>query len=396
MRNAAIPAVMPNYTRLDVAFERGRGCELWDAAGRRWLDFGAGIAVVGLGHAHPHVTRALTDQAEKLWHTSNLYRIGELERLSDRLVAHTFAETVLMTNSGAEAVEACIKLARRHFWAKGEPERNRIVTFEGAFHGRTMATISAAGGKKLTDGFAPLLEGFDIVPWGDHDALHAAVTERTAAILIEPIQGEGGIREVPPQCLQGLRRLCDEKDLLLMFDEVQTGVGRTGTLFAHEQAGVAPDVMAVAKGIGNGFPVGAVLATADAAAGLTPGTHGSTYAGNPLASAVANAVLDVMLEDGFLARVQAAGERLRAGLADLAARRPGVVAGVRGKGLLVGLELHVEPPAFNKACFERGLLAVPAADGVVRLLPPLVVADAEIDEALALLDQVASEFARAA
>jgi len=396
MRNAAIPAVMPNYNRLDVAFERGLGCELWDADGRRWLDFGAGIAVVGLGHAHPHVTSALTDQAQKLWHTSNLYRIAELERLSDRLVAHTFAETVLLTNSGAEAVEGCIKLARRHFWAKGETERNRIVTFEGAFHGRTMATISAAGGAKLVDGFAPLLEGFDIVPWGDHQALHDAVTERTAAILIEPIQGEGGIREVPPQCLEGLRALCDDKGILLMFDEVQTGVGRTGTLFAHERAGVAPDVMAVAKGIGNGFPVGAVLATAEAAAGLTPGTHGSTYAGNPLASAVANAVLDVMLADGFLARVRAAGERLEAGLDDLARRRGDIVAGVRGRGLMLGLKLHVAPAGFNKACFERGLLAVPAGDDVVRLLPPLVVTDAEIDEALGVLDQVASEFARAA
>ncbi|MFP4125639.1 MAG: aminotransferase class III-fold pyridoxal phosphate-dependent enzyme, partial [Alphaproteobacteria bacterium] len=238
MRNAAIPAVMPNYNRFDVAFERGLGCELWDAAGRRWLDFAAGIAVVGLGHAHPHVTAALTAQAQKLWHTSNLYRIAELERLSDRLVANTFAETVLLTNSGAEAVEGCIKLARRHFWVKGETERHRIVTFEGAFHGRTMAAISAAGGAKLVDGFAPLLEGFDLVPWGDHAALRAAVTERTAAILIEPIQGEGGIREVPVECLKGLRALCDERGILLMFDEVQTGVGRTGTLFAHERAGV--------------------------------------------------------------------------------------------------------------------------------------------------------------
>ena len=396
MRNAAISAVMPNYNRLDVAFERGRGCELWDAAGRRWLDFGAGIAVVGLGHAHPHVTSALTAQAEKLWHTSNLYRIAELERLSDRLVAHTFAETVLLTNSGAEAVEGCIKLARRYFAAKGEPERHRIVTFEGAFHGRTMATISAAGGAKLTDGFAPLLEGFDRVPWGDHDALHAAIGEHTAAVLVEPIQGEGGIREVPPQCLRGLRDLCDAHGILLMFDEVQSGVGRTGSLFAHEQAGVAPDVMAVAKGIGNGFPVGAVLATAEAAAGLTPGSHGSTYGGNPLASAVANAVLDVMLADGFLARVGEAGARLRAGLEDLAARRPEVVAGVRGRGLMLGLQLHVAPATFMKACFERGLLTVPAGDDVVRVLPPLVVADAEIDEALGLLDRVAAEFAHAA
>jgi acetylornithine/N-succinyldiaminopimelate aminotransferase len=256
-----------------------------------------------------------------------------------------------------------------------------------------MAAVSAAGGGKLTEGFAPLLEGFDRVPWGDHDALHAAIGERTAAILIEPIQGEGGIREVPPQCLAGLRRLCDERGVLLMFDEVQTGLGRTGTLFAHERAGVAPDVMAVAKGIGNGFPVGAVLATAEAASGLT---HGSTYGGNPLASAVCNAVLDVMLEDGFFERVRAAGARLMAGLEALAARRPEVVAGVRGRGLMAGLRLHVAPAAFNKTCFERGLLAVPAGDGVLRLLPPLIVSDAEIDEALALLDQAASEFARAA
>ena len=396
MRNAAIPAVMPNYNRLDVAFARGRGCELWDADGRRWLDFGAGIAVVGLGHCHPHVTAALTAQAERLWHTSNLYRIAELERLCDRLVAASFAETVLLTNSGAEAVEGCIKLARRYWWARGEPERHRIVTVEGAFHGRTMAAVSAAGGTKLTEGFAPLLEGFDRVPWGDHDALDAAITERTAAVLVEPIQGEGGIREVPPQCLAGLRRLCDERGLLLMFDEVQTGVGRTGTLFAHESAGVAPDVMAVAKGIGNGFPVGAVLATAEAAACLTPGSHGSTYGGNPLASAVANAVLDVMLADGFFERVRDAGARLGAGLDELAARRGEVVAGVRGKGLMRGLELHVAPAAFTKTCVEHGLLTVPAGDGVVRLLPPLVVSDAEIDEALALLDQAASEFARAA
>jgi len=396
MRNAAIPAVMPNYNRLDVAFERGRGCELWDVAGRRYLDFGAGIAVIGLGHAHPHVTTALTDQAQKLWHTSNLYRIAELERLSDRLVAHTFAETVMLTNSGAEAVEGCIKLARRHFAAKGEGERHRIITFEGAFHGRTMATISAAGGKKLVDGFAPLLEGFDIVPWGDHDALRAAVTERTAAILIEPIQGEGGVRELPMACLAGLRELCDERGILLMLDEVQCGVGRTGSLFVHERAGIAPDVLAVAKGVGNGFPVGAVLATAHAASGLTPGTHGSTYAGNPLAAAVCNAVLDVMLAEGFLAGVQAAGERLRAGLLDLAERRGDVVAGVRGRGLMLGIQLQADAVAFTKRCLAEGLLVVPAAENVVRLLPPLIAAEREIDEALGLLDHVAREHARAA
>ncbi len=393
MRNAAVPAVMPNYNRLDVIFERGRGCALWDADGRRYLDFGAGIAVTGLGHCHPHVTRALTDQAQTLWHTSNLYRIGELERLSDRLVANTFAETVLLTNSGAEAVEGCIKLARRHFWAKGEPQRHRIVTFEGAFHGRTMATVSAAGGKKLVEGFAPLLEGFDIVPWGDHEALEAATTDETCAILVEPIQGEGGIRVLPPQCLRGLRELCDERGILLMLDEVQTGVGRTGTLFVHEQAGIVPDVMAVAKGIGNGFPVGCMLATAHAASGLTAGTHGSTYAGNPLASAVANAVLDVMLEPGFLDRVQIAGERLRGGLLGLIERHPDVLEGVRGHGLMLGLKLKGTAAAFTKSALAQGLLVIPAAEEVVRLLPPLIVSDAEIDEGLATIDQIAREAA---
>ncbi len=391
MRNAAIAAVLPNYNRLDVAFERGRGAQLWDTNGRRYLDFGAGIAVTGLGHAHPGVTEALTAQASRLWHTSNLYRIGELERLSDRLVAQTFAETVMLTNSGAEALEGCIKMARRRFWAIGAPERQRIVTFQGAFHGRTMATISAAGGAKLIDGFAPLLDGFDSVPWGDHEALEAAVTERTCAVLIEPIQGEGGIRVVPPQCLRGLRELCDRHGILLIFDEVQTGVGRTGRLFAHEHAGIAPDVMAVAKGIGNGFPVGAVLATADAASGLVAGTHGSTYAGNPLGSAVCNAVLDVMLEAGFLERVTAAAERLRAGLAGLCADRPEVFRSVRGLGLMLGLQLEVEPVAFTKTCLAHGLLVVPAADNVVRLLPPLIVSDAEIDEAVALLEAAARE-----
>ncbi len=393
MRNAAIAAVMPNYNRLDVAFERGRGCELWAADGRRYLDLAAGIAVVGLGHCHPQVTEALVDQAHKLWHTSNLYRIGELERLSDRLVAHTFAETVLLTNSGAEALEGCIKMARRHFHARGLPERNRIVTFEGAFHGRTMATISAAGGAKMVDGFAPLLEGFDRVPWGDHEALHAAIGPHTAAILIEPIQGEGGIRELPMPCLQGLRELCDRHGILLMLDEVQCGVGRTGTLFVHEQAGIQPDVMAVAKGIGNGFPVGAVLATAHAAKGLSAGTHGSTYAGNPLAARVCNAVLDVMLEPGFLDRVRVAGERLQAGLQDLAERHPTVVEGVRGRGLMLGLKLAVDAASFNKAALAAGLLLVPAAENVVRLLPPLVITDAEIDEAVAGLDRIAREIA---
>ncbi|MEO1090126.1 MAG: aspartate aminotransferase family protein [Pseudomonadota bacterium] len=391
MRNTAIAAVMPNYNRQDVVFDRGEGCRLWATDGRRFLDFGSGIAVVGLGHCHPRVTGALTEQAHKLWHVSNLYRIGELERLADRLVAHTFAETVLLTNSGAEALEACIKLARRHFHVRGMPERNRIVTFEGAFHGRTMAGISAVGGAKMVDGFAPLLEGFDRVPWGDHEALEAAIGPNTCAVLIEPIQGEGGIRELPIACLKGLRERCDQEGILLMLDEVQCGVGRTGTLFVHEQAGITPDVMAVAKGIGNGFPVGAMLATAHAARGLTAGTHGSTYAGNPLASTVCNAVLDVMLAEGFLDRVTTAGERLGTGLREVSARYPGVIAEVRGRGLMLGLRIEGDAAAFNRRLFDRGLLLVPAAENVLRLLPPLVVDDEAIDEALATLAAAAEE-----
>lgn len=393
MQNAAISTLLPVYNRIDSDFERGRAAELWTAEGRRYLDFGAGIAVVGLGHCHPAVTQALTDQAQQVWHVSNRYRIGKLERLADRLVANSFAETVFACNSGAEALEACIKMARRWAFAAGDTERNRIVTFEGSFHGRTMATISAAADPRLTDGFAPLLDGFDRIPFGDHDALDAAVTDKTCAVLIEPIQGEGGIRPVPPQCLKGLRELCDERGALLIFDEVQCGIGRTGKLFAYEWADVQPDIMALAKGLGNGFPIGACLATARAASGMTRGTHGSTFGGNPLASAVGEAVLDVMLEDGFLSTVHARGEHLRAALNDVAARYPGVFNQVRGLGLMLGMQLHVDNLAFSDGCHRRGLLTVPAADGVVRLLPPLIVTDADIDEAVGIIADVAADMA---
>jgi acetylornithine/N-succinyldiaminopimelate aminotransferase len=378
MDNQAVPSLLPVYRRYDIAFARGEGAWLYTTDGRRMLDFGSGIAVTGLGHAHPHLVAALTEQGGKLWHVSNLWQIPELERLADRLVAHTFADTVFVCNSGAEAIEAAIKTARRHFFALGMPERHRIVTFQGAFHGRTMAGISAAGGKKLVEGFDPLLPGFDIVPFGDHEALHAAIGPETAALMIEPIQGEGGIRPVPPQCLQGLRALCDERGLLLVLDEIQAGMGRTGALLACEQAGVRPDIAAIAKGLGGGFPIGACLATARAASGMVAGTHGSTFGGNPLACAVANAVLDVMLAEGFLDRVVERGRFFRERLAAVAAEHPHVIAEVRGQGLLIGLRLHRDSAAFIRALQGLGLVTVPAADEVVRLLPPLTIGEDEL------------------
>lgn len=387
MKNAPIPSLLPVYNRIDIVFERGEGAWLWDKNGRRYLDCGSGIAVTGLGHAHPHLVQALKDQAEKVWHVSNLFRIEQMEKAADRLVANTFAETVFFCNSGAEAVEACIKMARRFWWHAGQPERNRIITFEGSFHGRTMATISAAGAKKLTEGFAPLLDGFDHVPFGDEQALRAAITERTGAIMVEPVQGEGGIRPVPAEELRRLRAICDEHDLLLIFDEVQSGMGRTGTLFAHQLAGVAPDIMAAAKGLGGGFPIGACLATARAASGMTTSSHGSTFGGNPLASAVANAVLDVMLEEGFLEEVREKGAYFRARLDELAARFPERIEQVRGEGLMLGIRT-VEPNTELAARLrELGLLTVPAADNVVRLLPPLVITREQIDTACALIGE---------
>ncbi|MGF1475707.1 MAG: aspartate aminotransferase family protein [Geminicoccaceae bacterium] len=393
MRNAAIPAVLPVYKRIDVMFERGEGVWLESSDGRRFLDFGAGIAVTGLGHSHPHLVKALQEQAARVWHVSNLYRIQPLERLSDRLVANSFAETVFVCNSGAEAMEACIKMARRYHHGAGNPHKKRIITFEGSFHGRTMATISAAGGTRLTEGFEPLLEGFDHLPFGDHDALKQAITPETGAIMVEPIQGEGGIRPVPTQCLEGLRELCDEHDLLLIFDEVQCGTGRTGKLFAHEHSGVAPDILGVAKGLGNGMPIGACLATARAAGAMERGTHGSTFGGNPLATTVANAVLDVILADGFFDRVEASGERLISGLNELSRNHPAVIEEIRGQGLMLGLRVVPANTEFAAACMEQELLVVPAADNIVRLLPPLIIGDSEIDEGLRRLETVVKRFA---
>lgn len=379
-------AILPTYTRADLAFEKGQGAWLVERGGERYLDFGSGIAVNSLGHAHPHLVKALTEQAEKLWHVSNLFQIPEGERLAQRLVDATFADRVFFSNSGAEANEGAIKMARRYHYAKGHPERFRILTFEGAFHGRTIATIAAGGQKKYLEGFGPKAEGFDQVPFGDHEAMRAAITPETAAILIEPLQGEGGIRAVPHQCLRGLRELCDETGTLLIFDEVQTGVGRTGKLFAHEWAGISPDIMTVAKGIGGGFPMGAILATEEAGSGLAAGTHGTTFGGNPLAMAVGNAVLDIVLAPGFLDHVQQIGLLMMQRLAELRDRHPGVIGEVRGKGLLLGLRTVVPNGDFVAAARAQKLLTISAGDNVVRLMPPLIITEAEVGEAASRLD----------
>ena len=384
-----IAPILPTYARADVAFERGEGSWLIATDGRRFLDFGSGIAVNSCGHSHPHLVKALTEQAAKLWHTSNLYQMPEGRRLAERLIAHTFADTVFFCNSGAEANEAAIKMARKFHAAQGHPEKFRIITFEGAFHGRTLATIAAGGQKKYLEGFGPKVDGFDQVPFGDHEALKAAITDETAAIMIEPIQGEGGIRSVPPQCLRGLRQLCDEKGLLLIYDEVQTGVGRTGKLFAHEWAGAPPDIMSIAKGIGGGFPMGACLATERAAVGMTAGTHGTTFGGNPLAMAVGNAVLDVILADGFLDAVAHKALLLKQKLAALKDRHPKVIEDVRGEGLLMGVKARVPNTELQAAARDAGLLSVAAGDNVLRLIPPLTVTEGELDEAVKRLEQAA-------
>ncbi len=383
-------SLLPTYARADVVFERGEGPWLVTERGERYLDFGSGIAVNSLGHAHPHLVQALADQAQRIWHTSNLVRIPGGEKLADRLVANTFADRVFFCNSGAEALEGAIKMARKYHAVKGHPERFRLVTFEGAFHGRTLATIAAGGQAKYLEGFGPKMDGFDQVPFGDHEALRAAITDATAGILIEPVQGEGGIRTVPNQCLRGLRELCDEKGILLVLDEVQSGVGRTGRFFAHEWAGITPDIMAVAKGIGGGFPLGAVLATEEAAQGMTAGTHGTTFGGNPLAMAVGNAVLDVVLADGFTQHVEKMGLLMKQRLAELRDRHPRVIAEVRGAGLMLGLKLAVPNGEFTAAARDAKMIVIPAGDNVVRLLPPLNITEAEVGEAFARLDAAAS------
>ena len=373
--------ILPTYARFDLAFERGEGCALFTADGRRYLDFTSGIAVNALGHAHPHLVAALGEQAAKLRRVSNIYNIPGQERLAARLCANSFADLVFFTNSGAEAVECAIKMARKFFAHRGQPQRHRLIAFEGAFHGRTLATIAAAGQQKYLDGFAPSMPGFDHVPFGDIDAARAAIGEETAGFIIEPVQGEGGVRPAPAGFLKALRAAADEHGLLLVLDEVQCGMGRTGQLFAHQRDGVTPDIMALAKGIGGGFPLGACLASAEAASGMAAGSHGSTYGGNPLAMAVGNAVLDIMLEKGFLERVNRAATLLRQKLAAVQDHAPGVIEEVRGEGLLLGLKCRVPNTDLVKALHGHGLLTVGAGDNVVRLLPPLIVSDEEISEA---------------
>lgn len=377
------------YERAALVAERGEGVWLEDASGNRYLDFGSGIAVNALGHAHPHLVAALTDQAGKLWHTANLYEIPGQTRLAERLADASFADKVFFTNSGAEAVECAIKTARRYHHASGAPERFRIITFEGAFHGRTLATIAAGGQPKYLEGFGPKVDGFDQVPFGDLDAAKAAITDETAAIMVEPVQGEGGIRVLEADTLRALRTICDDHGLLLILDEIQCGMGRTGRLFAHEHAGIKPDILASAKALGGGFPVGACLATAEAAKGMTAGVHGTTYGGNPLAMAVGNAVLDVMLADGFLQAVDQKGLRLKQGLASLVDRFPTVFRSVRGQGMMMGLGCVVPNTDVVAALFAHKMLTVPAGDNVVRILPPLIIEDDELSEGLARLESIA-------
>ncbi len=385
-----IDPVLPTYNRAPLSFVKGEGSWLFEADGRRFLDMGAGIAVNALGHAHPALVKALTEQAGRLWHTSNLYHIPAQEALAAKLVEETFADTVFFTNSGTEACELAVKMARRYWHDRDQPDRVEIVTFDGSFHGRSSAAIAAAGSEKMTKGFGPLLPGFVHLPWGEHDALRAAVTERTAAVLIEPVQGEGGIRPVPDQCLKGLRDLCDETGALLIFDEVQCGMGRTGKLFAHEWAGIEPDIMMVAKGIGGGFPLGALLATEKAASPMIVGTHGSTYGGNPLGCTVGLAVMEIIADPGFLDAVNRKAGLLRQKLEGLVAAHPDVFEAVRGAGLMLGLKCVAENAAIVTAARDEQLLLVPAADNVIRLLPPLTITEEEIAEAVARLDRAAA------
>ncbi len=389
-----ISPVLPSYARAKLSFVKGEGAWLVEADGRRFLDFGSGIAVMALGHGHPALVQALKDQAEKLWHTSNLYTVPEQEALAGKLVEHTFADTVFFCNSGTEAAELAIKMARK-YRADSEPERTTILTFEGSFHGRSVAAISAAGAEKLTKGFGPLLEGFRQLPFGDHDALRAAAAEPdVGAIMVEPIQGESGIRPLPDQCLKGLRDLCDEHGLLLIFDEIQCGIGRTGKLFAHEWAGIAPDIMMVAKGIGGGYPLGALLATEEAARGMTAGTHGSTYGGNPLGCAVGAAVMDEVTRDGFLDDVNRKAGFLRQRLEGLVAAHPDVFESVRGSGLMLGLVCKPTNTDVVAAGYDAGVLTVPAGDNVVRVLPALTITEDEITEGIARLDAAATALER--
>lgn len=384
-----IPALMPTYNRADLAFERGEGAYVWTDAGRRFLDFGSGIATSSLGHGHPHLVKAIAEQAARVMHVSNLYRVPQAEKLAARHVAASFADSVFFCNSGAEANEGMVKAVRKYHAENGSPEKFRMICFEGAFHGRTLAMLSATGNEKYLAGFGPAVEGFDHVPFGNMNAVRDAITPATAGIMIEPVQGEGGVRPADLRFLRDLRAVCDEFGLLLALDEVQTGMGRSGKLWAHQWAGIEPDVMSSAKGIGGGFPLGAVMAKEAVAKHLKPGTHGTTYGGGPLACAAGNAVLDVVLAPGFLDQVDRVARHLWRGMLALAERHPRVILGVQGAGMLLGLRLtpEVNNGVMQTQCVEEGLLTVAAGMNVLRVAPPLIITEAEVDEALSMLDR---------
>ena len=386
-----ITPVLPTYARADLEFVKGKGAWLTEADGSHFLDLASGIAVNSLGHAHPDLVKIIKSQAEKLWHVSNLYEIPQQRALAEILVENSFADTVFFTNSGTESCELAVKMARKYWFEKGYHDKFEIITFEGSFHGRSSAGIAATASEKMTKGFGPLLPGFLSINWNNHEAIKNSISDRTAAILLEPIQGEGGIRVVPEQCLKGIREFCDENNILLILDEVQCGVGRTGKLFAHEWAEIEPDIMMVAKGIGGGFPLGAVLAKENAASGMTAGTHGSTYGGNPLGCSVGLKVMDIISNPNFLLDVNHKAKNFRAGLSELLNKNTSIFEEVRGKGLMLGLKCKVQNIDVVNAGYSNKLLTVPAGDNVVRLLPPLTISDKEIKQALEKLDCVMTE-----
>ena len=386
-----ITPVLPTYARADLEFVKGKGAWLTEADGSHFLDLASGIAVNSLGHAHPDLVKIIKSQAEKLWHVSNLYEIPQQRALAEILVENSFADTVFFTNSGTESCELAVKMARKYWFEKGYHDKFEIITFEGSFHGRSSAGIAATASEKMTKGFGPLLPGFLSINWNNHEAIKNSISDRTAAILLEPIQGEGGIRVVPEQCLKGIREFCDENKILLILDEVQCGVGRTGKLFAHEWAEIEPDIMMVAKGIGGGFPLGAVLAKENAASGMTAGTHGSTYGGNPLGCSIGLKVMDIISNPNFLLDVNHKAKIFRAGLSELINKNTSIFEEVRGKGLMLGLKCKVQNIDVVNAGYSNKLLTVPAGDNVVRLLPPLTISDKEIKQALEKLDCVMTE-----
>ncbi|MBL4612715.1 MAG: aspartate aminotransferase family protein [Emcibacter sp.] len=387
-----IPPVLPTYARTDIAIERGEGVYVYDEEDRKYLDFGCGIAVNSLGHCHPELVKTITEQAGKIWHTSNIYRVPGQEKLAERLAENTFADTMFFTNSGAEAVECALKMARKYHYENGNPERYRVITFEGCFHGRTLATIAASGQEKLIKGFGPMMEGFDHLPfYRDMSKVEKSISSETAAIMVEPVMGEGGIKALSSDNMQILRDICDRHGILLILDEIQCGMGRTEKLFAYQHSAITPDILCAAKGIGGGFPLGACLATEKVGRAMTAGSHGSTYGGNPMAMAIGNKVLDIMLADGFFDHVEKMSYDLRKGLMTLRNRYPKVIELVRGIGLMLGLKLKIEPPVFVAKALEHGLLLIGAADNTVRLLPPLIIEKQHIDEALKKLGKICAE-----